>query len=70
VKVLDNEALSAIRIPTFCQMRGLRITDKSINLAVRISPDMSENNEEIYQSVTMMFLSLYQILNLAKILSK
>jgi len=70
VKLLDNEALSAIRLPTFCQMRGLRITDKSINLAVRISPDMSENNEEIYQSVTMMFLSLYQILNLAKILSK
>ncbi|GAX41315.1 hypothetical protein NIES4075_22850 [Tolypothrix sp. NIES-4075] len=70
VKVLQNEAMGAIQLPTFCQIRGLKITDKSINIAVRISPDMSEKNQEIYQTITMMFLSLYQILNLAKILSK
>jgi hypothetical protein len=70
VKVLQNEAMGAIQLPTFCQIRGLKITDKSINLAVRISPDMSEKNQGIYQTITMMFLSLYQVLNLAKILSK
>jgi hypothetical protein len=70
VKVLQNEAMGAIQLPTYCKIRGLKITEKSINLAVRISPDMSEKKHEIYQTITMMFLSLYQVLNLAKILSK
>ncbi|MGI2907172.1 hypothetical protein [Tolypothrix sp. VBCCA 56010] len=70
VKVLQNQAIDAIQLPTYCQIQGLKITHKSINLAVRISPDMCEANEGIYQSITMMFLSLYQVLNLANILSK
>lgn len=51
-------------------MRNLKITDKAMHLMVRIPPNQSEIQEDIYQTIVAMFLSLYQILNLAKMLSK
>lgn len=70
IKVLKNEIDTAIKVPVFCRIRNIKVTDKSIHLSVRTSPHLAEKSTEIYQAITMMFLSLYQVLNLAKALSK
>ncbi|MBE9199678.1 MULTISPECIES: hypothetical protein [unclassified Nodularia (in: cyanobacteria)] len=70
IKVLQNEVKEAINIPTFSFLRGLKVTDKSMNLTVRLDPQLAESQEKIYQTIVAMFLSLYQVLNLAKMLSK
>jgi hypothetical protein len=70
VNVLKNEVMDAVKLPKTCEIRSLKVTEKSIFIVVRISPYCSEKQEEIYQTITMMFLSLYQVLNLAKKISK
>jgi hypothetical protein len=70
VKILQNEVQEAIKLPQFAAVRNLKVTDKSMHFIVRIAPEMAEKNSEIYQTVVAMFLSLYQVLNLAKILSE
>ncbi|MBU7582256.1 MAG: hypothetical protein KAF91_05000 [Nostoc sp. TH1S01] len=70
IKVLKDEMDGALKLPKLSHLRNLRLTDKSMQLAVRISPNVADNQNEIYQTVTAMFLSLYQVLNLAKALSK
>lgn len=70
VKVLKNDVNDAVKIPYFCQLKLLKITDKNLYFVVKILPDFAERKEEIYQTIAMMFLSLYQILNLAKMLSR
>ena len=70
VKLLQNDVRDAINIPLFSKLRGLKVTDRNMNLTVRISPRVAQSQEEIYQTIVAMFLSLYQVLNLAKMLSK
>ncbi|MCC5640516.1 hypothetical protein LC593_32750 [Nostoc sp. CHAB 5844] len=70
IKIFKDEVNGAVKLPKLSHLRDLRVTDKSIALAVRIAPNVADNQEEIYQTVTAMFLSLYQVLNLAKALSK
>ncbi|MFH7030873.1 MAG: hypothetical protein ACHBN1_37380 [Heteroscytonema crispum UTEX LB 1556] len=70
IKILKDEVNGAIQLPNFCRLRGLRVTDKAINLTVRIEPNMADNQQDVYKTITMMFLSMYQVLNLAKVLSK
>jgi hypothetical protein len=70
IKVLKNEIDAAIKIPIFCQIRNIKVTDKLIHLSLRIAPHLAEKSPEIYQAITTMFLSLYQVMNLAKILTK
>jgi hypothetical protein len=70
VKILKNEATNAIKLSRLAHLRGLRITDKSMHLVVRVAPNVADSPEEVYQTITAMFLSVYQILNLAKVLSK
>ena len=70
VKLLQNDIRDAIKIPLFSKLRGLKVTDRNMNLTVRISPRVAQSQEEIYKTIVAMFLSLYQVLNLAKMLSK
>jgi hypothetical protein len=71
IKVLREEAQGAIQLPPGVEMKGLKMTDKAILLNVKIPPDSGAKNQEaLYKIITMMFLSLYQILNLAKMLTK
>lgn len=70
IKVLKNEINAAIKVPIFCQIRNIKVTDKSIHLLVRVSPHLAEKSPEIYEAITTMFLSLYQVMNLAKALTK
>ncbi|MEP0856022.1 hypothetical protein [Trichocoleus sp. DQ-U1] len=70
IKVLNNEAVNAVKIPKLTKVKRMRVTDKGINLVVKMPPSMPWNEETLYQTITMMFLSLYQVLNLARMLSK
>ncbi|WP_341529021.1 hypothetical protein WKK05_06805 [Nostoc sp. UHCC 0302] len=70
VKILKNEVNDAIILPDLTYLKGLKVTEKAMHISVRISPQIAEEQEAVYQTVTAMFLSLYQVLNLAKILSK
>lgn len=70
VKILQNDISHAVKLPKLAYMRGLRMTDKAMYMTVRIAPQVEDNLEEVYQTITMIFLSLYQVLNLAKVLSK
>lgn len=70
IKVLKNEAMSAIQLPQSTQVKQLKLTDKSIDLTVKVPASNSWQTKDIYQNITMMFLSIYQILNLARMLSK
>ncbi|MBD2448393.1 hypothetical protein H6G76_14740 [Nostoc sp. FACHB-152] len=70
VKLLKNEATNAIKLSRLAHLRGLRITDKAMHIVVRVAPNVVGSPEEVYQTITAMFLSVYQILNLAKVLSK
>lgn len=71
IKVLREEAQGAIQLPPGVEMKGLKMTDKAILLNVKIPPDSGAKSQEaLYKIITMMFLSLYQILNLAKMLTK
>jgi hypothetical protein len=69
IKKLENEVNQAIQLPKYAYIKSLKVTAKNINLLVRIAPK-EDNVEHIYQTVTMMFLSFYQILNLSKLISK
>ncbi|MDZ8054900.1 MAG: hypothetical protein RMX68_016415 [Aulosira sp. ZfuVER01] len=70
VKILQNEVSNAVKLPNLSYMKGLKVTEKAMYMIVRIAPQVADNSEEIYQTITMMFLSFYQVLNLAKVLSK
>jgi hypothetical protein len=70
VKVLKNDVINAVQLPPSSTLRRIRVTNKVIYLLVRITPQFAANEDKIYQTITSMFLSIYQVLNLAKILSK
>ena len=71
IKVLREEAREAIQLPPGVEVKGLKMTDKAILLNVIVPPDSGAKSQEaLYKIITMMFLSLYQILNLAKMLTK
>lgn len=70
VKILKNEVINAVQLPEASSLKRLKVTDKFIYIGVIILPDLAENQDAIYQTVTSMFLSIYQVLNLAKTISK
>jgi hypothetical protein len=70
IKILKQDAQEAIQLPEKVRLRSLNITDKAILLKVKFAPELMNNQAALYQTITMMLLSLYQILNLAKLLSK
>lgn len=65
--VLQDEALGAIKLPESAKVKRLKVGDRRLHLAVKLDPS---GKDMTYQVITMMFLSLYQILNLARKLSK
>ncbi len=70
IKILESEISDAVKLPKLAYMRGLELGEKSMYMNVRVAPQIEDNQREIYRTITMMFLSLYQVLNLAKLLSK
>ncbi|HIK07825.1 MAG TPA: hypothetical protein IGS40_24570 [Trichormus sp. M33_DOE_039] len=70
VKILQNEVNHAIKLPVSSSLRRLRITDEVIYITARVAPQFVEIQDKVYQTITAMFLSIYQVLNLAKIITK
>jgi hypothetical protein len=72
IKVLQNEISSVIKIPNDLLVKRLKVSDKQIELATKMPPSClaKDSTNLMYQTIAMMYLSLYQGLNLAKMLSK
>jgi hypothetical protein len=71
IKALKQGAIDAVTLPDYAQIKRLEMSDNYIYLAIKIRHISSMNlGSDLYQAITMMFLSLYQVLNLARILSK
>lgn len=67
ISILKKEAIDAIKLDNVAKLKTFKISPTSMQLKVYLpqkSPKLT------YQTVTLMFLSLYQILNLARSLSK
>jgi hypothetical protein len=67
IHVIQKAAPEAVKLPEEVNLKRMKVTGKAIDLTVN-TPYFS-NYPEMYQTITMMFLSLYQILNFAKLLS-
>ena len=74
IKVLQPDAEAAIHLPANVRLRDLKLTDKGMKLSAKLLPDAANPTKDLTEALdttmTMMFLSLYQILNLARVLSK
>ncbi len=68
IHVIQKAAPEAVKLPEKVNLKRMKVTGKAIDLTVNIPQIL--NQEEMYQTITMMFLSLYQVLNFAKILSR
>jgi len=68
IHVIQNAAPEAVKLPKEVNLKRIKVTGKAIDLTVN-TPHFFQQ-EQMYQTITMMFLSLYQILNFAKLLSK
>jgi hypothetical protein len=68
IHVIQKAAPEAVKLPEDVNLKRMKVTGKTIDLTVN-TPHFFEQ-EEMYQTITMMFLSLYQILNFAKLLSR
>ena len=68
IHVIQNAAPEAVKLPEEVNLKRMKVTPKAIDLTVN-TPHFFKQ-EEMYQTITMMFLSLYQILNFAKLLSR
>ncbi len=68
-KVLKDKVKEAVKLPQSVLIKNLKITDKYIQLTTKVPPTSDNNVEIIYQTVAMMYLSLYQVLNLADLLT-
>jgi hypothetical protein len=68
IHVIQKAAPEAVKLPEEVNLKRMKVTGKAIDLTVNTPYFL--NQEEMYQTITMMFLSLYQILNFAKLLSR
>jgi hypothetical protein len=68
IHVIQKAAPEAVKLPEEVNLKRMKVTPKAIDLTVN-TPHFFKQ-EEMYQTITMMFLSLYQVLNFAKMLSK
>lgn len=71
MQMLKNEAIGALQLPDQVKVKRLETTEKDIRLVAKMPPWIEpQQADTLYQAIAMMFLSLYQVLNLAKVLSK
>src|SRR6476661_10899962 len=68
IHVIQKAAPEAVKLPEEVNIKKIKVTPKAIDLTVNTPLNLKQ--EEMYQTITMMFLSLYQVLNFAKMLSK
>jgi len=69
IHVIQKAAPEAIKLPEKVNLKRMKVTPKAIELTVNTTHAFRREGL-LYKTITMMFLSLYQILNFAKLLSK
>lgn len=70
IALLKDSALSAFKLPPQATLQKLKHGSKSMTAIASLSSDIATDENYLYQTVVMLFLSSYQVLNLAKTLSK
>ncbi len=73
ISLLKHEAAAAIKLPDLVQLKTFQMKGNRMYLRVKTpseSAPSKTNIDSLYATIVMMFLSLYQILNLARVLSK
>jgi hypothetical protein len=70
IKVLKEDLVNAFKLPQDVLLKKLKQGEKNLNAIAHVPGNFSDNKVLIYQTVAMMFLSTYQVLNLARVLSK
>jgi uncharacterized membrane protein YfbV (UPF0208 family) len=70
IQAIDRDINDAFKLPNNVTLKRLKRTAKNLTAIAYVPGDLAENRALIYQTVTMMFLSTYQVLNLARVLSK
>lgn len=68
VTVLSEEIAGAVQLPPTARLKGVDSRDNKLTLRIKTAQAIPVN--DLYQSVSLMFLSLYQVLNLSRELSK
>lgn len=69
--VLHQDARDAIQLPPSVRLTRFKLSDHRLMLATKTPPWTSSQEEDaLYQTIAMMFLSLYQVLNLARLLTQ
>ncbi|PSB04105.1 DUF3784 domain-containing protein [Merismopedia glauca] len=70
IQALRGDVVNAFKLPEKVVLKKLKQGEKNLNAIAHIPSEIANDKFSIYQAVTMMFLSTYQVLNLAKVLSK
>ncbi|MEM8720528.1 MAG: hypothetical protein AAGE84_14690 [Cyanobacteria bacterium P01_G01_bin.39] len=82
IQVLQQDAMAAIKLPNYVEVKNFKLNNKFILLKVNLPPQFdylkyhvgglsdTQKIDTSYETITSIFLSLYQILNLARTLSK
>lgn len=70
VRLLQNQVKEAIKLTESAQIRQIKVTDRNMNLTVNLPSSVSGNQKILHETIDMMFLSIYQVLNLLRMLSK
>ncbi|MEG4292734.1 hypothetical protein Q5692_28935 [Microcoleus sp. C2C3] len=69
IHVIQKAAPEAVKLPEQVNLKRMKVTPKALDLTVNTTHAFRREGL-LYTTITMMFLSLYQILNFAKLLSK
>lgn len=67
IQLLKQNVLEAIQLPGDVSIKRLKVTDKFLFLSAL---SRSQASNKLYEITVSIFLSLYQVLNLARVLSK
>ncbi len=69
IHVIQKAAPEAVKLPEKVNLKRMKVTGKALELTVNTT-HVFRREGLVYKTIIMMFLSLYQILNFAKLLSK
>lgn len=65
---LSNDLQGAIQLPATARLKGIENRENKLALQVKSSPPPAVDG--LYQTISLMFLSVYQVLNLSREMSK
>ncbi|MEO1134896.1 MAG: hypothetical protein AAFX40_19620, partial [Cyanobacteria bacterium J06639_1] len=70
MEVLQKDVAGAIQLPVDAELSGVKASERSLQLKVKVPAATAQEPLGLLDVAAGMFLSLYQILNLARIMAK